>query len=61
MTAMWKNDKSWVRDMNVNVYTDRSDKKSDPKNPLSVLLKYKYDRFVLKRGITSTVLYSSVT
>jgi len=39
MTAMWKNDKSWVRDMNVNVYTDPSDKKSDPKNPLSVLLK----------------------
>ena len=58
MTAKWKRDKGWVRDMNVNVYTDPSDKKSGPKNPL---LKWKYDRFLFKRDRVSTVLYSSVT
>ena len=49
---------SWVRDMTVNVYPDPSDKKSSPKNPLSILLKWKYDRFVSKRDKTMTILYN---
>ena len=50
--------KGWIRNENVNVYTDPSDKKSSPKNPLSVLLKWKYDRFLLKRDRVSTVMFN---
>ncbi len=56
----WVKDIGWVTDTAVNVYTDPSDKKSSPKNPLSILLKWKYDRFVSKRYKTSTMLYNGM-
>jgi hypothetical protein len=39
----------WEKDVTVNVYPDPSDKTSSHKNPLSKLLKWKYDRFVVRR------------
>lgn len=56
----WVKDIGWVTDTAVNVYSDPSDKKSSPKNPLSILLKWKFDRFVSKRDKTSTMLYNGV-
>lgn len=50
----------WERDENVNVYPDPSDKKSSPKNPLSVLLKWKYEKFVSKRDKKMTRLYNGM-
>lgn len=56
----WDKNSGWVKDQGVNVYSDPSDKKSSPRNPWSVLLKWKYDRFVSKRNKTSTKLYNGV-
>ena len=52
----WVKGIGWVTDTAVNVYSDPSDKKSNPKNPLSILPKWRYDRFVSKRDKTSTIL-----